>query len=118
MLLLQGKTIPVENQDMFSMTVHEPVGVVGAIIPWNFPLLMAIWKWYLGVVVVRRVSSGVALQESISWRGEQFYRGGLVGDGRERTGTFPGRGSRSYQTLSFEQHHSIILNYLDHHTSI
>ncbi len=25
-------------------TVPEPVGVVGAIVPWNFPLLMAIWK--------------------------------------------------------------------------
>ncbi len=27
-----------------SMEVHEPLGVVGQIIPWNFPLLMAIWK--------------------------------------------------------------------------
>jgi len=28
----------------FAMTVHEPVGVVGCIIPWNFPLLMMAWK--------------------------------------------------------------------------
>jgi phenylacetaldehyde dehydrogenase len=28
----------------FACTVMEPVGVVGAIVPWNFPLLMAIWK--------------------------------------------------------------------------
>ena len=27
-----------------SMEVHEPLGVVGQIIPWNFPLLMASWK--------------------------------------------------------------------------
>lgn len=27
-----------------SMEVHEPLGVVGQIIPWNFPILMAIWK--------------------------------------------------------------------------
>ena len=27
-----------------AMTVREPVGVVGAIIPWNFPLIMAVWK--------------------------------------------------------------------------
>lgn len=27
-----------------SMVVHEPIGVVGQIIPWNFPLLMACWK--------------------------------------------------------------------------
>lgn len=28
----------------FACTIKEPVGVVGAIVPWNFPLLMAIWK--------------------------------------------------------------------------
>ena len=38
-----GKTIPVDG-DYFSMTLHEPVGVVGQIIPWNFPLLMLAWK--------------------------------------------------------------------------
>jgi 4-(gamma-glutamylamino)butanal dehydrogenase len=30
--------------DRFSFAVHEPLGVVGAIVPWNFPLLMAMWK--------------------------------------------------------------------------
>ena len=30
--------------DTVSMEVHEPLGVVGQIIPWNFPLLMASWK--------------------------------------------------------------------------
>jgi aldehyde dehydrogenase (NAD+) len=39
-----GKTIPVEG-DYFCYTRHEPVGVVGQIIPWNFPLLMQAWKW-------------------------------------------------------------------------
>jgi aldehyde dehydrogenase (NAD+) len=34
-----GKTIPV-NGDYFCYTRHEPVGVVGQITPWNFPLLM------------------------------------------------------------------------------
>jgi acyl-CoA reductase-like NAD-dependent aldehyde dehydrogenase len=29
---------------VFSFTRLEPVGVVGQIIPWNFPALMAIWK--------------------------------------------------------------------------
>lgn len=28
----------------FAVTVREPIGVVGAIVPWNFPLLIAIWK--------------------------------------------------------------------------
>ncbi len=39
-----GKTIPVEGS-FFCYTKHEPVGVVGQIIPWNFPLLMQAWKW-------------------------------------------------------------------------
>lgn len=32
------------NQDTVSMEIHEPLGVVGQIIPWNFPILMATWK--------------------------------------------------------------------------
>jgi aldehyde dehydrogenase (NAD+) len=40
---IQGKTIPVQG-DYFCYTRHEPVGVVGQIIPWNFPLLMQAWK--------------------------------------------------------------------------
>uniref|UniRef100_A0A914HYY0 aldehyde dehydrogenase (NAD(+)) n=1 Tax=Globodera rostochiensis TaxID=31243 RepID=A0A914HYY0_GLORO len=38
-----GKTIPIGG-DYFCYTRHEPVGVVGQIIPWNFPLLMQAWK--------------------------------------------------------------------------
>lgn len=41
---IQGDTIPV-NGDFFCYTKREPVGVVGQIIPWNFPALMAAWKW-------------------------------------------------------------------------
>jgi aldehyde dehydrogenase (NAD+) len=41
---IEGKTIPV-NGPFFTYTRHEPVGVVGQIIPWNFPLLMQAWKW-------------------------------------------------------------------------
>ncbi|HUF51917.1 MAG TPA: aldehyde dehydrogenase family protein [Longimicrobiales bacterium] len=40
---LQGDTIPVRG-NFLNYTLREPVGVVGAIIPWNFPLLMAVWK--------------------------------------------------------------------------
>lgn len=40
---IQGKTIPL-NGPYFCYTRHEPVGVVGQIIPWNFPLLMQAWK--------------------------------------------------------------------------
>jgi aldehyde dehydrogenase (NAD+) len=41
---IHGKTIPVEGP-FFCYTKHEPTGVVGQIIPWNFPLLMQAWKW-------------------------------------------------------------------------
>jgi aldehyde dehydrogenase (NAD+) len=40
---IQGKTIPVDGE-FFCYTRHEPVGVVGQIIPWNFPMLMQAWK--------------------------------------------------------------------------
>ena len=40
---IQGKTISPEG-DYDAYTRHEPIGVVGAIVPWNFPLLMATWK--------------------------------------------------------------------------
>ena len=38
-----GQTIPVDGP-FYSQTRHEPVGVCGQIIPWNFPLLMQAWK--------------------------------------------------------------------------
>jgi aldehyde dehydrogenase (NAD+) len=41
---ITGKTIPIDGNH-FCYTRHEPVGVVGQIIPWNFPLLMQAWKW-------------------------------------------------------------------------
>jgi phenylacetaldehyde dehydrogenase len=42
---LTGATIPVGAPGAFhTFTVKEPVGVVGQIVPWNFPLAMAAWK--------------------------------------------------------------------------
>jgi phenylacetaldehyde dehydrogenase len=42
---MTGTTIPWSvPTDFLSYTLREPVGVVGQIIPWNFPLLMAAWK--------------------------------------------------------------------------
>ena len=40
---VQGKTIPIDG-DFLCYTRHEPIGVVGQIIPWNFPMLMMAWK--------------------------------------------------------------------------
>jgi phenylacetaldehyde dehydrogenase len=42
---LEGNTIPFSKPGRYhAYTLREPVGVVGQIIPWNFPLLMAAWK--------------------------------------------------------------------------
>jgi len=40
---ITGDTLPV-NGPFFTYTLREPVGVVGAIVPWNFPLNLATWK--------------------------------------------------------------------------
>ncbi|KAG8595767.1 hypothetical protein GDO81_001620 [Engystomops pustulosus] len=40
---IHGRTIPMDG-DFFTFTRHEPVGVCGQIIPWNFPLVMFSWK--------------------------------------------------------------------------
>jgi phenylacetaldehyde dehydrogenase len=42
---ITGQTFPISFPgEYLSYTLREPVGVVGQIIPWNFPLLMAAWK--------------------------------------------------------------------------
>ena len=46
---IEGTTVELSmpgfrKNEFFGYTRREPVGVVGAIIPWNFPLLMAVWK--------------------------------------------------------------------------
>ena len=40
---VMGETIPVKGNH-FTYTLREPIGVVAAIVPWNFPLLLAVWK--------------------------------------------------------------------------
>src|SRR4051812_1037835 len=41
---IEGETIPVSARDVLCYTVREPVGVCAQIVPWNFPLLMGMWK--------------------------------------------------------------------------
>ena len=36
--------VPIPGSEFFGFTTKEPVGVVGAIIPWNVPLMLAVWK--------------------------------------------------------------------------
>src|SRR5205814_6317821 len=41
---IEGNTIPVAIPDTLCYTRKEAVGVAGQIVPWNFPLLMGMWK--------------------------------------------------------------------------
>jgi acyl-CoA reductase-like NAD-dependent aldehyde dehydrogenase len=41
---IEGETIPASARDVLCYTLREPVGVCGQIVPWNYPLLMAMWK--------------------------------------------------------------------------
>jgi aldehyde dehydrogenase (NAD+) len=40
---IHGQVIPART-DALTYTVREPIGVVGAIVPWNFPLMISMWK--------------------------------------------------------------------------
>lgn len=41
---IEGRTLPL-GKPFYSYTLRQPIGVVGQIIPWNFPLMMLAWKW-------------------------------------------------------------------------
>ena len=41
---LFGQTVPSEMPDKFAMSIRRPVGVVGIITPWNFPIAIPAWK--------------------------------------------------------------------------
>jgi aldehyde dehydrogenase (NAD+) len=40
---IHGLTVPADSNH-YVQTLHEPIGVAGQIIPWNFPLIMLAWK--------------------------------------------------------------------------
>lgn len=47
---LFGQTTPAELKDKFAMSQRSPVGVVGIITPWNFPIAIATWKSFPAIV--------------------------------------------------------------------
>jgi aldehyde dehydrogenase (NAD+) len=47
---LYGKTTPSELQNKFAMSIRMPVGVVGLITPWNFPMAIPSWKLFPALV--------------------------------------------------------------------
>src|SRR5207245_693642 len=56
---IQGDTIPVPGPYV-SMTLREPLGVVGGIIPWNYPLLQAVWT------IVPAIAAGNSVERAQS----------------------------------------------------
>ena len=54
---LTGETTTV-NPSFFTYTLREPIGVIGAIIPWNFPMIMVGWK-AAPALAARRAGSGL-----------------------------------------------------------
>jgi acyl-CoA reductase-like NAD-dependent aldehyde dehydrogenase len=42
----EGETIPSALNNKFCMTIRQPLGVVGTITPWNFPLAIPAWKTF------------------------------------------------------------------------
>ncbi|MGM8213176.1 aldehyde dehydrogenase family protein [Virgibacillus sp. W0430] len=47
---LFGQTTPAELKDKFAMSVRAPIGVVGIITPWNFPIAIATWKSFPAII--------------------------------------------------------------------
>lgn len=47
---LFGETTPSELADKFAMSIRSPIGVVGLITPWNFPVAIATWKSFPAIV--------------------------------------------------------------------
>jgi phenylacetaldehyde dehydrogenase len=78
---LTGTTIPlsVAGANFHAYTVREPVGVAGLISPWNFPLLMAVWKLApalaSGCTVVMKHAEQTPL--SVLYLGKLFLEAGL-----------------------------------------
>ena len=66
-----GETMPPPLPTYLANTVREPVGVVGAIVPWNFPLLLASWKvapaLAAGCTIVLKPASVDAADARSSW---------------------------------------------------
>ena len=62
---VKGETISIPAPAM-SYTLREPVGVVGAIIPWNYPFLMAAWKIASGIILGNTIVFKPSKEASLS----------------------------------------------------
>jgi aldehyde dehydrogenase (NAD+) len=62
---LMGATVPSELPNKFAMAVRDPVGVVGVITPWNFPIAIPSWKMFPALVAGNTVVLKPATETAI-----------------------------------------------------
>lgn len=62
---IQGATIPADGSH-YCYTLHEPAGVVGTIVPWNFPMIMFVNKVAPPLVLGNSVVIKTAEQSPLS----------------------------------------------------
>ena len=67
---LFGQTTPSELRDKWNMSVRQPIGVVGAITPWNFPIAIPSWKMIPALVCGNTVVLKPA--SDTPWLGARF----------------------------------------------
>ncbi|KAK2704043.1 aldehyde dehydrogenase 1A1-like [Artemia franciscana] len=95
---IHGSVIPSDGPHM-TITRKEPVGVVGQIIPWNYPLLMTAWKWgpalATGCTIVMKPSVNTPLTtlHMAALSKEAGFPDGVIN-------IVPGRGSTAGNALS------------------
>lgn len=76
---LEGSTIPVSDPQQLVYTLREPIGVVGLIVPWNYPLLMAAWKVAPALACGNAIILKPAEETPLSalWLGELMMKAGV-----------------------------------------
>ena len=76
---LAGETNPSELKNKWCMTIRQPIGVIGAITPWNFPIAIPAWKAFPALVAGNTMVIKPA--EDTSWSviklAEVFHEAGL-----------------------------------------
>lgn len=90
---IQGETIPVKGP-FLNYTLREPVGVVGCIVPWNFPLSLATWK----VAPALACGNAVVLKPAMETPLTALLLGELAAEAGFPPGMLnvvPGRGTRA-----------------------
>ncbi len=90
---IQGETIPVKGP-FLNYTLREPVGVVGCIVPWNFPLSLATWK----VAPALACGNAVVLKPAMETPLTALMLGELAAEAGFPPGILnvvPGRGTRA-----------------------